>query len=88
MKITVERVTVPLAIVSFGAMIAVYFLVSSESDRFAPVIVLSCLGSAAIAARNAYGSSEPPFSRSVSRRLLALILITLAIFVGAWLFGI
>jgi hypothetical protein len=88
MKITVERVTVPLAIVSFGAMIAVYFLVSSESDSVAPVIVLSCLGSAAIAARNAYGSSEPPFSRSVSRRLLALILIALAIFVGAWLFGI
>jgi hypothetical protein len=88
MKITIERVTVPLAVVSFGAMMAVYFLLPNESDRFGPIIVLSCLGSAAIAARNAYGSSEPPFSRSVSKRLLVLTLITLAIFVGAWLFGI
>ena len=88
MKITVDRVTVPLAVVSFGAMIAVYFLAHIESNRITPVIVLSCLGTAAMAIRNAYGTSEPPFSRSVSKRLLALTLITLAIFVGAWFFGI
>jgi hypothetical protein len=86
MMLTVERVTIPLAIVAFVAMLAVA-VGSAGPDRTAWVVLLFAAGSAAMSAKNSYGAKEPPFSRSVSKRVLFLSLGIFVLFAGGLLFG-